>query len=53
MLAPQLDFFEETPEWELLTAAHPNLRQWLARMNARPSMSATTWDRIAEMARAA
>jgi hypothetical protein len=27
--------------------------QWLARMNARPSMAATTWDRIAALAKAA
>ena len=53
LLAPQLDFFRETPEWEPLTAPHANLRAWLARMNARPSMLATTWERVAEMAEAA
>jgi len=49
----KLDFFRETPEWEPLTAPHANLRAWLARMNARPSMLATTWERVAEMAEAA
>jgi glutathione S-transferase len=52
-LAPQLDFFTETPEWEPLTAHHVNLRRWLDRMNARPSMAATTWERVAAMAKAA
>ncbi|MDP9084479.1 MAG: glutathione S-transferase family protein [Pseudomonadota bacterium] len=53
LLAPQLDFFRETPEWESLTAANVNLRSWLGRMNARPSMAATTWERVAAMAQAA
>ena len=53
LLAPQLDFFRETPEWEPLTVPHANLRAWLARMNVRPSMLATTWERVAEMAEAA
>ena len=53
MLAPQLDFFVATPEWEPLTAKSPTIRQWLDRMNARPSMRATTWERVAAMAKAA
>ncbi|MEA3105658.1 MAG: glutathione S-transferase [Gammaproteobacteria bacterium] len=53
ILAPQLDFFATTPEWEPLTANSPNIRQWLDRMNARPSMCATTWERVAAMAKAA
>ena len=53
ILAPQLDFFAATPEWQPLTAQCPNIRQWLDRMNARPSMCATTWERVAAMAKAA
>ena len=53
LLAPQLDFVRQTPEWEPLTAHHANLGAWLDRMNARPSMAATTWERVAEMAKAA
>jgi glutathione S-transferase len=53
LLAPQLDFFTETPEWEPLTAKNANLRSWLDRMNSRPSMAATTWERVAAMAKAA
>jgi len=47
MLAPQLDFLQQTPEWEALTAGHASLRQWLARMQARPSMQATSWEKVA------
>ena len=53
MLAPQLDFFVATPEWEPLTSNSPTILQWLDRMNARPSMRATTWERVAAMAKAA
>jgi glutathione S-transferase len=51
--APQLDFFRETPEWEPLTARNAKLRVWSDRMNARPSMAATTWQRVAAMAKVA
>ncbi len=53
LLAPQLDFLQQTPEWEPLTASASNLRAWLKRMNVRPSMAATTWERVAAMAQAA
>ncbi|WMT72162.1 glutathione S-transferase family protein [Bradyrhizobium sp. Ash2021] len=53
MLAPAVEFFTGTPEWSDLGAPHANLVAWLARMAARPSMKATTWERVAGMARAA
>ena len=53
ILAPQVEFFSQTPEWEPLTADKPNLRSWLDRMNARPSMRATTWERVAALAKVA
>jgi glutathione S-transferase len=53
LIAPQLAFFNQTPEWSVLSAPHANLVTWLARMEARPSFQATTWDRVAEMAKAA
>jgi len=53
MLAAQIDFFRDLPEWHPLAGPHPNLSAWLARMNARPSLEATTWERVAAMARAA
>ncbi len=52
-LASHLDFLAHTPEWSLLGAPHANLVTWLARMNAKPSMAATTWDRVAAIAQAA
>jgi glutathione S-transferase len=53
LIAPQLAFFTQTPEWSVLSAPHANMVAWLARMEARPSFQATTWDRVAEMAKAA
>ena len=53
ILAPQLDFFVETPEWGPLTDKAANLRRWLGRVNERPSMIATTWERVAQLAKAA
>lgn len=53
LVAPQMDFLVQTPEWEPLTAERPNLPAWLARMNARKSFQATTWERVSEMAKAA
>ncbi len=53
MLAPQLDLMSLTPEWAELSASHGQLVDWLARMEARPSFRATTWDRVAQIAQAA
>lgn len=53
LLAPQLDFLQQTPEWETLAAPHENLRGWLDRVNERVSLTATTWTRVAAMAEAA
>lgn len=53
LVAPQLDFLTATPEWGPLTAAAANLVTWLDRMNGRPSFTGTTWERVAELARAA
>lgn len=49
-VAPQLDFLGQTPEWAPLTAQADNIVGWLARMTARPSMAATTWESIASRA---
>jgi glutathione S-transferase len=53
LIAPQLAFFTQTPEWSVLGAPQANLVAWLARMEARPSFQATTWERVTEMAKAA
>lgn len=53
MVAPAAAFFTATPEWTELGVPHANLVAWLQRMEARPSLQATTWERVSEMARAA
>jgi glutathione S-transferase len=53
LVAPQLDFLSQTPEWASLTAKTANLGVWLDRMTARKSLAATTWERIAALAAAA
>lgn len=51
MVAPQLDFLKQTPEWA--TLASSTLASWLDRMTARPSFKATTWECISELAKVA
>jgi glutathione S-transferase len=53
LIGPQLAFLAETPEWDDLRAQAPNLDAWLARVTARASFRATTWERVAAMAQAA
>ena len=53
MLAPAVEFFTMIPEWRVLGAQHANLVAWMTRMQARPSMMATTWERVTELAKAA
>jgi glutathione S-transferase len=53
IVAPHVAFFTATPEWAELGAPRHNLVAWLARMEARPSMLATTWERVNELAKAA
>lgn len=49
-IAPQLDFLSMTPEWGPLTHDKPQMNAWLARMQARPSMQATTWEKVRALA---
>jgi len=53
MLAPHMDFFTGIPEWKELAGPHANVQMWMARMNDRASMQATTWPKVAAMAKAA
>ncbi len=53
LIAPQLDFFSEAAEWGPLTARRANVRAWLERMRARPSLGATTRERVVAMAQRA
>jgi len=51
MIAAQLAMLAGTPEWEVLAGPVPRLRAWFERMQARPGMAATTWEKVAEKAR--
>jgi glutathione S-transferase len=51
-LAPQLDLFSETPEWQSPTALHANMTRWLSRMRGRPSLKATTRESVDVMGKA-
>jgi glutathione S-transferase len=53
MLAPAVEFFTIIPEWSVLGAPHANLVSWMKRMQDRPSLTATTWERVSELAKAA
>lgn len=53
MIAPAMEFFTQTPEWSALGAPHANLAAWLTRMQARPSMKTTTWERLSALSEAA
>jgi glutathione S-transferase len=46
LLAPHLSMFAQAPEGAQILQAHNNLRRWLARIEARSSMVATTWERL-------
>jgi glutathione S-transferase len=53
LLAPGIELFATIPEWSQLGGAHPKLSAWLARMQARPSLQSTTWERVAALAKVA
>lgn len=53
MLVPHLDYFITTEEAKPMFADAPNLVAWVERMRARPSMQATSWERLNELAKAA
>jgi glutathione S-transferase len=46
MIAPHFGFLAEFDEGRTLIARFPNLAAWAERIEARPSMAATTWDRL-------
>ncbi|MCW3847260.1 glutathione S-transferase family protein [Sphingomonas sp. LB-2] len=47
-LISQLSFLPHFDEGRALLAPHANLSAWIARMEARPSMAATSWERLME-----
>lgn len=52
MVAPHMDFLAQTPEWTALTRDRSNLVEWLGRMNERKCMQLTTWEAVAQLAKA-
>jgi glutathione S-transferase len=52
MLIPHLSFLTETSEGHAMLAPHEKLRAWISRMEARPSMRNTAWDKLAALAMA-
>lgn len=50
MLAPHLVFLPHFAEGQAILSRHDNLAGWIERMEARPSMAATTWDRLNALA---
>ena len=53
MLAPQFSLMVQCDEGRALVAPYPALGAWLERMEARPSMQGTSWDRLLEIDQAA
>lgn len=53
LLASHLHFLSGAPDWPMLTAETPNLVDYAERIKGLPSFVATSWKRIAAMARAA
>jgi glutathione S-transferase len=53
MLIPHLSFLAQAPEGDTLLGPYANIRAWIERMEARPSLRNTTWDRLAAMVAAA
>jgi glutathione S-transferase len=47
---PQLSFLPHFAEGRDLLAPHANLAAWIARMESRPSMAATSWEALMEKA---
>jgi glutathione S-transferase len=53
LLVSHLSMFAQAPEGARILGEHENLKSWLARMEARPSMVATGWDKLLERVAAA
>ena len=46
MLVPHMEFLSMTPEGKTLMAPYPRLAGWLSRMQERPSMHNTSWEKL-------
>jgi glutathione S-transferase len=52
IVAPHMDFLAQTPEWTPLTRGRSNLVDWLGRMSERKCLRMTTWEAVAQLAKA-
>lgn len=50
VLYAQINFFNETPEWDPLTGGHLNLAVWHTRMSGRASIANTTMESVTRLA---
>ena len=50
MLVPHLAFLPDFEEGRQIIAPHANLAAWIARIETRPSMAVTTWERLSAIA---
>lgn len=50
MLAPHLEYFSISPEGVTVLAPYPRLTAWLKRIQERPSMRNTSWEKLKQAA---
>jgi glutathione S-transferase len=50
MLVPHLEYFSISPEGTAVLEPYPRLTDWLRRVQERPSMQATSWERLRQAA---
>jgi len=50
MLAPHIAYLPDFEEGRRVLEPHANIAAWIARIAARPSMAATTWEQVNEIA---
>ena len=50
MLAPHISFLPDFEEGRQIIAPHANLAAWVSRIETRPSMTATSWERLSAIA---
>jgi len=49
LMASHISFLRDYEEGRMLLSELPSLEAWIERMEARPSMKATAWDRLLEL----
>jgi len=50
MLAPHMEYFSISPEGAAVLQPYPRLKAWLKRVQERPSMQATSWEKLRQAA---